>query len=288
MSQLFQYGDYAYNTQLRLEGFSLSMDIIKNGIDLAKDLLPNILDRIEKISLQLDDYLGQSNTIAKQLLTERSVVIRSSKELPFLTFSNRYVTVPENFNGNFLEYGETLAACIKEVMPMQKNFLQEYNRSLSMFLTNKDDRTTISANHTDIYKAANAKRVAVEAMISKFYGSYTGRSRVEIKNIMKRMSELDEIILTVGKIGELTKPSLVYEMNDSLKECTAKLNLIIKRIRENSFSILSPERTRTLSEGTFEIAKFCEMVSILYFQTLTYCTTAERLVEHVKNCSTDI
>lgn len=269
--------------RLNLEAMSLSVDSIKNAIDLAKNFLPDILSRLTNISTSIDDYLSHTNLTASRLYSEKPVLVKASSELSFLTFGDRYVTVPENFNGNLLEYGETLAACIKDVIPMQRDILSAYNRSLSVFISNKEDRVGIMS-HDEIYRKAAAKREAVNKLLSKYFIEYGGRSKLEIKKVLRKLGEVGPIIDTVKVINEDSKPSVVHSMNDNLKECTAKLDIIIKRARENVFDTITPERLRALSEGALEVGKFCEMVSLLYYQAMTYCTTAEMLADHIKAC----
>lgn len=269
--------------RLNLEALALSTDTLRNAIEVAKDFLPNILNRLKEISNTVDDYLSQTNLTANKLVSEKPMLIRASSELSFLTFGDRYVTVPENFNGYLLEYGEALSACLKEVIPMQSEILSGYNRSLSMFLSNKDDRESF-ISHDEVYKKAEAKRLAINKLISNFFGIYNGRAKLEIKKVLRKLGELPHLIDTLRIIGDNSKPSVIHSMNDNLKECTAKLDMIIKRIRENAYEIVSPERLRALSEGAFEIGKFCEMVSLLYYQAMMFCTTADMLAEHIKAC----
>lgn len=250
-----------------LERMSLEANFLVNMIETFKGALPDFSLKIKEINTRLMAALGVKNTYRQGFSSKEKNALFAAKHLDFLNFGARYMMVPESFQGQFLTYLATLNKLVPMLYTAESVVLSEYNLILSSFLTNKDDKVSLK-DHTHFFKSVKSQREGFAAELKTFFPKATGTSRLQIKSVLSRMSEVDPLIEVGKKLADQHSQAKLHAISDQTTHCVELLDVLISRVRDGQFESISPNATLNISTGAYEVAKYVEFISVVYYDTM--------------------
>lgn len=265
---------------------SLEANFVANMIQTFREVIPSFSASIRQAGLKLSamtkNYTDASD---RKDHIERSRIMKLTKDLDFLLFADRYVMVPEDFKGNLLEYSILLNTVSNKVFNSQNQAMAEYTNMLSSFLSNKDDKTSMK-DHTDFYKRIRKEREDYAKQIAVYFPKATGKSRQPLRNVMTRFTELADLFIQVETLNASHSKTHLTNVQTSVTHCADMLDMVITGVKEDTIKNVSPEATNNIATGAYELGRYVEFLSVIYFQALTLTATLNNIIDDVKESTT--
>ena len=132
---------------------SRESDHTSNVISVFRNIIPSFKSGILTASQVTSDYINGNIEVTNDLSRKQKNTIEESRRLDFINFSERKISIPENFTGSLLDYSSKLIIVTNQLYNIHITTLVEYNAILSSFLTNKADKVSIKSHHDQIGRA---------------------------------------------------------------------------------------------------------------------------------------
>jgi hypothetical protein len=259
-----------------LERVVLESDVLANMLTSFNRVIPSFRESIINYSNLIVGLVEDKNIDLNDLDKDSKEAVLSSRSLSYINFGDILITVPENFHGSMLDYIKTLSDVTTEVYTLNESILSEYNAILSSFITNKDDKISLK-DHTDFFKKVKAKRLFILEKLGRFTKD-SGVSKVKLKSVISRMSDIEPIIRESINIGKLHNKAVITNVRDSIAKSTDLLDIIIKQTKNGDITNMSPAATLNISMGAYEVAKMVELLGIIYYDVNVLLKVVKELV----------
>lgn len=273
-------------TDVALENYintiSLESNYLANVIDLFRNFMPEISVRIRSVSAKLTSLFEQTTTTSALIAGRERAVVKASEHLDLLLFGENFILTPENFKGKFLDYAQVLAKITQTSHKTQLNVFSDYTAILSSFITNKEDKISVQ-DHTKLYDSVRKEREQASKEISVFFKDQTGKSRQKLKSVISRFAELPELLKATEVVGVTNAKYDLKALENSVNHCADLIDLIIKQVKENSIKSVSPEAAKNIAMGAYEMAKFVEYISLLYYQASVFVNCINKMCDVIEN-----
>jgi hypothetical protein len=259
-----------------LERVVLESDVLANMLTSFNRVIPSFRESIINYSNLIVGLVEDKNIDLNDLDKDSKEAVLSSRSLSYINFGDILITVPENFHGSMLDYIKTLSDVTTEVYTLNESILSEYNAILSSFITNKDDKISLK-DHTDFFKKVKAKRLFILEKLGRFTKD-SGVSKVKLKSVISRMSDIEPIIRESINIGKLHNKAVITNVRDSVAKSTDLLDIIIKQTKNGDITNMSPAATLNISMGAYEVAKMVELLGVIYYDVNVLLKVVKELV----------
>ena len=128
---------------ITLESLSNESIIVENIKTLFTEKLPNFITSI-KSKLIFFDSIKDEEKISKGVLNDKyKIALKHIPALDFLLFADRIISIPEDFEGQLLDYLKILNQTFPMFSSQINDILDEYNLILASFATNKEDKYSL-------------------------------------------------------------------------------------------------------------------------------------------------
>lgn len=260
------------------------LETFKKVIPAFAENLKSKNDSIQKTLAEFKLRLGLSNDyVAKQRQID-SVV----KHLDFLLYGETLTLVPENFVGHFPTYLEALTEVSEKSYLFVDNLITKYNILLSSFISNKSSRTTTIALYPDnaVYSGNGKELKSISQyvdVLKPFFPKNTGKTRVQLKHVLHRFKDFDDLLITAKKLSLVQSPSKIKALNAKVNECVDLLDTIIDSVKKNGVDSISPEVTADIAKSSYEMARLVEYVAINYHDCMVALNSVDFMVNDIIN-----
>lgn len=275
-----QGSELSLESQLKM--LSLESNFTANFADLFRETIPSFLTNLIHIKQNITATEHAQAEVVYKLNKKERQAIEIAKHLSFLTFGDRIVFVPESFAGNLLNYTKVLKAIVSEAYKVQLETMAEYNTILSSFLTNRDDKISLK-DHTAFFTKIKDERERFTKELSVFRASQVGGSKAQIKNIMDRMGDLEFIIKEAKDLASSHEQARLNQLKESVSQSIDLLNLIIDNVKTGKIQNVSANATMNIAQGAYEVAKYVEFISIVYFDISVLLNCIDKLLDVIVN-----
>lgn len=267
------YDQYSYDElreKLVMESASSSINA-ETILGLFSELIPKASGVISNItatltnSVRVDSEVKELGLVTKQY----KEVLTLTKNIPFMSFADTVVLVPEGFKGDLATYSKVLAALRHTVIQDAMEVMRDYEIQLSIFLNNADSRKSLEKYDFN-YKKVEAKRKDIETSIMRYFASSGVKSRLKLGQVVSRYADLTDIFKNAETLsGYKTKQDLEKLVNSSAT-ITGILKLIKGKMEKNEIDVISGQAAKNISEGSYQVAKYLEIVSLVMFNVEVY------------------
>lgn len=256
---------------------SLEANAIGNVIDSFRNLLPSLSD---KLRTQFDALVTEDSL--KDEVNELKLTFGKLKvKLPhasYVNYSKTLISVPEGFQGNFLEYVTTLSDMSQDVFQEANKTLAEYNFVLSAFITNKENKISLK-DHSDLYKAVKVKREKLSDRIAAYFPQDSNTSKAYLGDAIRRFADLDTLVHAVEKLNQQRKNQNIKDISEAVKKCVDLLKIIVEDTQNNGIVKVSGNAALNVSEGAYEIGKYVEFIAVYRFRVEQVVSSVEKLMK---------
>ena len=265
---------------ISLESLGNESIIIENIKTLFTEKLPNFITSV-KSKLNFFDSIKDEEKISKGVLNDKyKIALKHIPALDFLLFADRIISVPEDFEGQLLDYLKVL----NQTFPMFSNqindILDEYNLILASFATNKEDKYSLK-DHSRLFDLSRIKRESILSELKVFFPKDTGKTKKRMRDVLKNFGELEPLILTASKLNDQILVTNLNQIKNRVNKTIDSLDIILKQMTNNEADRLSQEAALNISKGAFEIGKLIESYVIVYNDTRIAVYSVEKLLDTI-------
>lgn len=254
-------------------------------LELFKTIVPDFRERLNNLGTGIMALInpGQKNEVsAKSLMANLDDAKEVAVNYDFLNYGERYITVPENFKGNLLKYIRDLTEVNRDVMRDVMRYLGDYNRSLAIFISSKDEKLAITT-HSNFVAEVEKTRLNGKAKLDPYFPKNTGVSKAMLRNVMTRFADMEPLVKATIILHSQQDERYLNSLSDGVDNSVKQLDIIIKQIRTGRFDKVSPEAIDNIVRGAYEMGKLVEMASILYHDSRVAITSVIGILSTVSS-----
>lgn len=283
MAGLFSLVDHQPYEHLSLEEQLVTIaheGLTANIIGMFRDIIPNFSNRLKELKAKLSASQVQVQQLEATFTKVEKEALAVAEHSDFLVYGERFIMTPENFKGNLLEYSKVLNTVSSKLFQAQSAALDEYATILSVFLTNKDAKVSIK-DHTAFFEKIESERVKLTKEISNFFTVETGVGQLPLRKVFNRFAEIKPFFEETKKLSDHQKSLELRKVQESVTHCVELLDLVIKGVKENTITEISPEAAKNIANGAYEMGKFVELVTVVYFHICTLVAVTNELAKEL-------
>lgn len=274
------------NTSIERLGKLLAIESISNNqpgiLDVFSRLIPKTQELITSFAAPLSAFVLPKKDVAKFTKSEYRDSVKAVNRLPFMTYRDTLVMVPEGFHGDMISYLKLLGSLNATTIKMASVVVNDYINELSVFLNNLDARKSLKT-HAAFYKQVATDRVKVEAAVSVYFSKGDTRSRIKLGDMISRFGDFEEVFtLAEGLQASATTKKDLTNLLSQVNHASELLKLLNDKLLNKEFNIVSGEVAKNISMGAYEVAKYVELISILTFSTEVAVSCVNALANQFK------
>jgi hypothetical protein len=268
----------------------LSLELQLERLALEANFLPNVIASFKKTVNSLFAALKDSESAIKGLLDKKEVCLADIKiygesikitdKIIYTNYGERLISKPENFQGHFLDYAEVLNTVASDLYKLRSEIMPQYIGILSSFLTNKDDKISLK-DYNHVYARVANERTNVTNKLKQFFPKDNGLTKVEFKKVIARLADLKPLYSQTTTLAKLQNKSNLTIIQNDVTQCTELLNMLIDEVNNGTITNISSNAALNIADGAYEIAKFVELIGIVYFDTMVFVNIVNRLAEEM-------
>lgn len=282
LAQFMNNSSNGVSLETHLEQIALESNYLVNMLETFKTAIPSFTNKIRDVVSHLSGIANTQDNLNQGLTNKEHKALKIAKDLSFVGFGERIISIPENFKGSFIDYAKLLNLTATEAYQVQNTILAEYNVILSSFITNKEDRLALK-DHTTFFNKIKDQREESGKKLGKFLNNKTGISKAKFRDVISRMAELEELIKVTSDLSSQHSRAKLQDIQSSVNHCVDLLDMIITGVKDGTITHISPNATMNISRGAYEIAKYVELVGIIYFDITVFLNCVDSMLEVIVN-----
>lgn len=234
--------------------------------------LPKFTNMFSNVKDYISNAFSTTPEELKEYTKEQQKILQGLKDKTFIELSEYLVPIPENFTGNYIDYLQTLEPIVKESFVSCIQNINDFKNYLGLFLSTSDYKTSFK-DFSSKYKQLETYRTRCSKILGRFFPKDTASSRTMLKNVVERIADFETIYGITNRLNSIIQSVNVSNIRSLVDDCYNTLSIITTNLGAED-SKVSKEAAKNLSVGTFEIAKYVEFISVLYFDTVTAIKSA--------------
>lgn len=254
----------------------LVLQISQEAVSLG-DITSLIRTKFTKL---VDDVKSLFSTVEIKQEVKRSVAeknlsseyqksaLNKSTSLQWGNLDHIVVEAPEGFDGEFIKYGLELEQAVDYILRTQKDILEPFYVYISTVVSRAETR----AGHKDLsyeYKKNSRDR----ELLSKELGKYFSRGanpRMRLIRVVRKASDLPQIFKSKNEIAQHIDSFDLEAIKSQVGKIAQMLDYITIMASDDKMGEVSVETVNSLAEGTYEIAKQVEFISLIIYSATAY------------------
>lgn len=266
-----------------LRRVSLESAILQNTVKLLTDVLPDFITNLTGKKESLANVSQARVNVLKHLeVTDKQLsLINQITGTGYLNYADKLVVVPEDFKGNLKQYVELVQHELLINYTLLNALLEEFTLIVSSFVTNDFSRVSLKDYNELSYKSKNFLEEYRELRKEYFEKHTNGKSVAKLSSVVSSSTELELMLVSYNRLVRDIKTIDIKGIETKVDTLIDLLNLTLKSVKDVDTKV-SGNMTRTLSEGSYNIAKSVESFTAFYFDAYTLINAIEELVKRVE------
>lgn len=242
-----------------------SVDSASTVMSIFSSLIPKAANAIQSIAntLSLKPEAQQETKIRS---SQYRKIIDASKSLPYISYRDMVIMVPEGFHGNLANYLKFITQLRVNAIARAETVLNDYHTQLAIFLNNVNSRTSVESYSVQT-KKLEKERLDIERDLAGFFSNAAVHSRTKFGSVVSRFSELHDIFAFAEQIERYKTNSDLSKLIRLTEQVNDLFKLLKDKLDKNEIDIISGQAAKNVSEGAFQAAKFLEVASIVVYNT---------------------
>lgn len=269
----------AIESQRPLEIIAMESEVLSNMAKTLTDFFPDVLTNVKAGFSKLDnlkDFSGWSLSVFK---SKEDKITDKLLEVPYTDLVNMKLRVPEGMIGNFLGYTLVLKELAVYNEAIEK-FLNSYYLDLSAMITNKNHKISLH-DKTRQYKEQKTSRDKFNTTVFSFFLKGSNDFETAYKNCFKNNTEVSEVFKNCNTLQDQLKQYDLNRVKGLVKKIISTQEILIKDLKENKNTAISPEVAKNISEGSYECGYQVEFLAINYYRTQSFLNAVEEDIERL-------
>ena len=178
------------------------------------------------------------------------------------------IEVPEGFDGEFLKYGMELEQAVDYILSTKSTILEPFYVYVSTIVSRAEAR----AGQKDLrfeYKKNHNSRELLISTLGKYF-SRGANPRQKLISVVRKASDLQPIFKTKNEIAQHIDTLDLEAIKLQVGKIAQMLDYITIMASDDKLGTVSAETVNSLAEGTLEVAKQVEFISLVIYSVMTY------------------
>jgi hypothetical protein len=240
-------------------------------IPAVKDALRSGIDQLEGLRKSGHSTNGG---LDKLFASEKKL-----EDVVFLAYAVKPIVVPEDFQGNLLEYSSELLAHSDILFMFTNNILKRYTKTLAVMISSKSELNR-SFSKQAFKEEITERKTTAETALQKYFPKATGKTRVPMKVVFRNKAEIQQFLDCVRKQEGINKKLDLLTMKADIEKAGLYLNNIYNLVNDKD-EIVSNELLLDLADEAYDIAKLVEYAATVYFDANILSGVALKLLETI-------
>jgi hypothetical protein len=264
-----------------LRRIALESNIVSNAVALMKDVLPDFISNLTGKN-EIVKLAASRDVMNIHALSDKDIMsIFNTVKKDYLNYADRPIVVPENFSGNYLAYVQLMKEALSENSVLLNKILDDYYLILSSFLTNKFARVSMREHDELLNRAKNfmEDRVAVRA---DYFKGRNDQILVPMNKVVNNSTELENLLVEFNSLLNVLKNIDIKQIERRVDKIVSLLNIIYDEIRNNKTDKISGNMAKTISEGSYNVAKSVEAFVTLHYDSIKLVNAIRETIKRIK------
>lgn len=248
---------------LARESIALEAGFISNAVELAKTYLPSIVSNFKSTA----GSIKAENKEPKQFTKGQNAMLVVLNKLSYMDLIDVKIQTPIGFDSNLLKAFDKVEEAFALIDKIQTDSITDFHTYLAIFLTNKDAKK----NTKDLLPKTKQTIVNTEKLvdvIASMYRDGTNDNMVPFKKLFMSDKEVEKAIYKHKELKEKFTSINITSIKNQVEEISSLLDSLMGQLKEGKIENISPESLKNISEGTYQVAKSIEAISVAYFKLL--------------------
>lgn len=252
----------SYSTAM--EAIALEANFIANATQLAKQYFPSIVKSFNSLISAVDF----SKAVKKKEFTKSQYIILDIvSKTDYEKLKSVRLNTPEGYRGNLLKTFGVVDTSLTVINSQLLPYIQEYKKYLANFVTNKDAKKSL----LDMTKVANKTTNDTQKLVSDIAQLFDSGSHIAyqpFESVFENPQEVKKVFTEYQRLNPSFKTLDIKKIKTEIEQISELLDSVIKQIEGDRIQSLSPEALKSLSEGSYAVAKCAEAIAIVYFKLI--------------------
>lgn len=264
-----------YSLEFSHERLNLCREFMNDNTMVIRETLPSLAHHLVVGSSALTSVVSSAVHNSKLLINffGRDSMDKKIDKLSFINLSTVLILIPEGFDGLLSEYGLLLNKMTPIVIDAGYSFANQFRNSLAYVLTNREAKES-SKSFSDLINEYKKLREDTVKIFDVFHID-GNKSRTSLGSVVENKEQLKSTLINGQDLSAKLKAINIHKYKSDIDEIVTLLDALEKQIKEDSTVKFSPQVISLISDGSYELAKFYEYISVLLYKDDSYVASVE-------------
>ena len=268
---------YAFTKDsIAFEAIALESTLLANMVNSVKNYFPGFMESIKPAFDSLSNITPP--TLSK--LFKSKTLEDKLNEAKYENVKYLKVSVPEGFNGNYLEYLELLNETLSYFDASYQS-INEYYVLVSSIVTNKEAKKSLK-DETKEYKDLEKSRMALNDKISDMFKARSTEALSTFGKHFKTNKEYSGAVVAASVLDRHLRAINIETVKGKVKQIVDVLSILIEQADKGNIAYMTPEVTKNIAFGAKEVAHQVEFLSVNLYRTIGALTALDDTSERVE------
>lgn len=277
MSLIMNQVTVRHSTEKALKHLSLEAGVVDDLKNVFQEYLPAFAKDLSELTLHFNDQ--EHTTYLKDFLSKENRALYKAKHLDYMTYGQTLVSIPEGFKGHLLSYGQALDHQLNTAFNRIENLLSYINTYLSVFLSDKDRQLSMN-DVTKYFDTVRKERELIIETVQQFFDKNRGTiSKERLNKVLHRFEEIKDFKPVMSSLDKQISKMDLNTIQSKVNETIDLTKLVQEQLKKGEIVAITPTVSNSISIGLYESARYVEMVSLLYYDTVVYMKSVNSLID---------
>ena len=249
---------------IAMEAIAMEANFIANATQLAQQYFPSVVSQFKSLvgAIQYDTKINK-----KEFTKSQHEILGIVSKVDYEKLKALELDVPEGFNYNLLKTFIVVNEALNTVNGELSDYILSYKKYLANFVTNKDSKKSL-LDMTSVAKKTTKDTQDLIQNIGKLYQVESLSGKINFSDLFENPHEVEKVFLEYHKTNPKFKTLDIKKIKSDIEEIAGLLDSVIIQVEKANYDYLTPEVLKSLSEGSYAVAKSAEAIAIVYFKLI--------------------
>ena len=188
--------------------------------------------------------------------------------------------LPEGFTGDLEAYSKTLQVCANSLARLAPDVLHPYTVFLGQLVSTKNV-SVFTDDKAHIYNAMEAQRKAGYANIAKFFPKRKLAENSRIGEVLSRNEDWKHLFISLKSATDTINAVDRQLLKQLMAQSEDYLNILQDMLKKGSLAGITPETSKALANGAFQVASQVEYYTVVYYRVLGLTASVRAMMDRL-------
>jgi hypothetical protein len=252
-----------------------------SGVALIGEMAARLKELLPSISMGLagSKDVNELKDI-KGLAAEEQQFLANIAKVSYAEVREFRADIPEGFAGNLKDYAYVLAIAADKLTTFPSTVLNPYVLFLAQLMSSKNAAIATDDKHS-VHESLMSERKAGNDHIAQYFKLGRMEAEAKIGQVIGNNGEWKDLFIHLRQATEYINSINREEITHLLSLAVDYLNVIHQNLVEGKLENVSPEASKALADGAFQIASHIEHLALIHYRVLALTHAVKGTVERV-------